>query len=48
MNCMLPVDFQNAGVSRNPQELLGGILVLEAMVLLLATKFSDAVLITTV
>lgn len=48
MNCMLAVDFQNAGVSRNPQELLGGILVLEAMVLLLATKFSYAVLITTV
>lgn len=44
MNCMLAVDFQNAGVSRNPQELLGGgILVLEAMVLLLATIFSDAV-----
>lgn len=48
MNCMLAVDFQNAGVSWNLQELLGGILVLEAMVLLLATKFSDAVLITTV
>lgn len=27
---------------------MGGILVLEAMVLLLATKFSDAVMITTV
>jgi len=47
MNCMLAVDFQNARVSRNPQELLDGILVLEAMVLLLATKFSDTVLITT-